>query len=225
MYLMPPGVNPSSGAGRSRRKYDASGRRARAQRTRQDVIEAARRLFVERGFVATTITEIAAAAQVSPETIYKGFGSKNALVAAVARALIRGDADATPLRERPVITQIREESNPKRQLELYARLLTEVQPRVAPIVAVIREAGRADPGLEVTLRELEADRLEGMTEFASQLAAAGSLRAGVTARAAADILWAFNSPEMYELLVLRRGWSRARYGRWVAEQLTTALLA
>lgn len=220
------GVNPPGDGGRRpRRKYDASGRRARAQRTREDVIEAARRLFAERGVVATTITEIARAAQVSPETIYKAFGSKNALVAAVARALVRGDAEATPLRERPVIAQIREEPDPKRQLDLYARLLTEVQPRVAPIVAVIREAGRADPELEATLRALEADRLEGMTEFASELSKAGALRQGVSARTAADILWTLNSPEMYDLLVLRRGWSLARYGKWIAEQLKAALLA
>jgi AcrR family transcriptional regulator len=217
-------VKATDGDGRPRRNYDASGRRARAQRTRADVIEAARRLFVERGFVATTVSDIAAAAQVSPETIYKAFGSKTALVAALVRALIRGDADATPLRERPVIAEIRAEPDPRAQLERYARLLTEVQPRVAPIVAVIREAARSDSALESTLRGLEADRLEGMTEFASMLAKAGALRDGVTARAAADVLWAFNSPEMYELLVVRRGWSLARYETWIAEELTATLL-
>jgi AcrR family transcriptional regulator len=217
-------VKPSDGDGRPRRKYDASGRRARAQRTREDVIGAARGLFVERGFVATTVSDIAAAARVSPETIYKTFGSKTALVAAVARALIRGDADATPLRERPAIAQIREEPDSRVRLERYARLLAEVQPRVAPIVAVIREAARSDPALEATLRALEADRLEGMTEFASLLATAGALRDGVSAPTAADVLWTFNSPEMYELLVVRRGWSLARYEKWIAEQLAVALL-
>ena len=217
-------VKTNDAAERPRRRYDASGRRARAQRTREDVIEAARRLFVERGFVATTVNDIAAAAHVSAETIYKGFGSKTALVAAVARALIRGDADATPLRERPVIAQIRAEPDPRAQLQRYARLLAEVQPRVAPLVAVIREAARSDVALEETLRELEADRLEGMTEFASQLAKAHALRAGVTARTAADVLWTFNSPEIYELLVVRRRWSLARYEKWTADQLAAALL-
>ena len=217
-------VKTDDGAERPRRKYDASGRRARAQRTREDVIQAARRLFVERGYVATTVNDIAAAARVSPETIYKTFGSKTTLVAAVARALIRGDADATPLRERPVIDQIRAESDPRAQLQRYARLLAEVQPRVAPRVAVLREASRSELALEETLRALEADRLEGMTEFASQFAKAGARRAGVTARTAADVLWTFNSPEIYELLVVRRGWSLARYEKWIAEQLTAALL-
>jgi AcrR family transcriptional regulator len=217
-------VKPDEGNGRPRRKYDASGRRARANRTRQDVIEAARRLFVERGFVTTTVSDIAAAAHVSPETIYKTFGSKTALVAAVARALVRGDADATPLRERSVIAEIRAEPDARTRLERYARLLAEVQPRVAPIIAVIREASRSDPALEATLRQLEADRLDGMTEFASLFAKADALRDGLSARTAADVLWTFNSPEMYELLVVRRGWSLRRYEKWIAEQLAAALL-
>ncbi len=208
-----------------KRTYDASGRRARAQRTRQDVIEAATGLFVDRGYGATTIADIATAAQVSPETIYKGFGSKGAVLAAVVRAQIRGDADTAPLRQRPVIDEIRTEPDPRRQLALYGRLLTEVQPRLAPIMTVIREAARSDTELDATLRRLEADRLEGMREFAAALRSRGGLRDDVSTRAAADILWALNAPELYELLVVRRGWSAARYGRWVAEQLAAALLA
>lgn len=211
--------------GGPRRKYDASGRRARAERTRDDVVSAAGQLFVERGFAGTTISEIAVAAGVSPETIYKGFGSKAAVMAAVVRAAIRGDADATPLRERVAIAEIRDEPDPRRALALYGRLLTAVQPRLAPIMSVMREAAWSDAEIEAALRRLEADRLDGMTEFASVLARRGALRSGVSARAAADILWTYNSPELYELLVLRRGWSAARYGRWVADQLAAALLA
>lgn len=224
---MNPNVKSRSAAedpGGPRRKYDGSGRRARAERTLDDVVDAAGRLFVEHGFAGTTISDIAAAAHVSPETIYKGFGSKAAVMAAVVRAVIRGDADATPLRERGVIAEIRDEPDPRRALALYGRLLTTVQPRLAPIMAAMREAARSDPELEATLRRLEADRLDGMTEFASMLARHGSLRSGVSTRAAADILWTYNSPELYELLVLRRGWSAARYGRWIADQLAAALL-
>src|SRR5436305_11809686 len=101
-----------------KRKYDASGRRARAERTRQDVIEAGTDLFVDGGYGATTIADIAEAAQVSPETIYKGFGSKSAVLAAVARARIRGDASRIPFRQRPVIEEIRTEPDPRRQLAL-----------------------------------------------------------------------------------------------------------
>ena len=207
-----------------KRKYDASGRRARAERTRQDVIEAATDLFVQRGYGATTIADIAVAAQVSPETIYKGFGSKSAVLAAVARAQIRGDADRTPFRQRRVIEEIRLEQDPRRQFLLYGRLLADVQPRLAPIMGVMREAARSDQELDAVLRQLEADRLESMQEFAGLLGHRRALRRGVSAKTAADILWTLNASELFDLLVLRRGWSADRYGRWVADQLTAALL-
>src|ERR1700761_252874 len=106
-----------------KRSYDSSGRRARAERTRAEIVEAAHRLFIADGYAATAITDIAREAAVSPETIYKAFASKSALLAAVVRAAVRGDAGETPLRERPEIDVIRRETDPARQLDLYGSLL------------------------------------------------------------------------------------------------------
>lgn len=139
-------------------------------------------------------------------------------------AAIRDDAEATPLRQRPVIDEIRREPDPRRQFALYGRVLGEVNPRVARLVGVMREAAPADPGTAATLAELEANRFDGMIEFAALLKARGVLRRGVSERAAADVLSTLNSPKLYELLVLKRGWSTRRYTQWVAQQLTAVLL-
>ncbi len=211
-------VNPS------KRRYDGSGRRARARRTREEIADAARRLFEEGGYAQTTIGDVAQAAAVSPETIYKAFGSKGSLLRAVLSAAIRGDTEATPLRGRPEIDAIREEPDPRQQLERYGRLLADVNPRLAPLVRVMREAAPGDSEIAAALEQLYADRLEGMAEFAGVLGRRGALRAGVSRRQARDVLWTLNSPELYELLVLERGWSARRYGQWVAEQLAAALL-
>lgn len=211
-------VNPG------RRRYDASGRRERARRTREEICAAAQRLFEEKGYGPTTIADVARAANVSPETIFKAFGSKGALLGSVVTAAVRGDAEATPLRRRPVIDEIRREPDPRRQFALYGRLLGEVNPRLAPLVRVMREAAPAEPDTAATLAELEANRLEGMIEFAALLEGRGALRHGTSKRAAADVLWTLNSPELYELLVLKRGWSTRRYAQWVAQQLAAALL-
>ena len=160
----------SDDVNRSRRRYDASGRRARAQQTREEIVDAARRLFEANGYAGTAVTDVARAANVSAETIYKAFGSKGSLLSAVITASIRGDAEATPLRRRPVIEEIRAEHDPRRQLERYARLLAEVNPRVAPLVRVMREAAVGDPEIAAALEQLKANRLEGMSEFAAQLA-------------------------------------------------------
>jgi AcrR family transcriptional regulator len=208
-----------------RRRYDASGRRARAQQTRDEVAQAARRLFVENGYAGTTIADVARQASVSPETIYKGFGSKRALLDAAVTSSIRGDTEATPLRSRPMIDEIRQEHDPRRQLQRYGDLLAEVNPRLAPLVRVMREAAFSDPEVAAALSELNGNRLESMNEFAALLAGRRALRSGISKRHARDVLWTLNSPELYELLVLERGWSNRQYARWVASQLTAALLA
>lgn len=207
-----------------RRRYDASGRRARAIRTREEIVDAARRLFEQGGYAQTTIGDVARAAAVSPETIYKSFGSKPALLRAVVSAAIRGDTADTPLRRRPQIDAIRDEPDPRRQFELYGRLLADVNPRLAPLVRVMREAAPGDPEIAAALERLYDDRLHGMAEFAGLLARRGTLRAGVSRRQARDVLWTLNSPELFELLVLQRSWSARRYGQWVAAQLASALL-
>ncbi len=218
MYLMVDRVKPRL------RRYDASGRQARARQTRAEICQAAQRLFQADGYARTTIGDVAREANVSPETIYKAFGSKGALLGAVVTASIRGDTAATPLRRRPVIDAIRQEQDPRRQLEMYGTLLAEVNPRLAPLARVMREAATADPELAATLGQLKADRLEGMSEFATLLAGRGALRPDISKQEARDVLWSLNSPELYDLFVLERGWSARRYGRWIAHQLKAALL-
>ena len=213
-----------SDAVKPNRRYDSSGRRARAQQTRDEIARTARRLFLEHSYARTTIADVAREAGVSPETIYKAFGSKRALLDAAITSSVRGDTEATPLRGRPVIDAIRAERDPRRQVEMYGDLLAEINPRLAPLVRVLREAASSDPDVAAALSEGNANRLEGMSEFASVLADRGALRHGVSEQHAADVLWALNSPELYELLVVERGWSSRAYARWVTSQMTAALL-
>ncbi|MGH2870730.1 MAG: hypothetical protein ACRDNK_24570 [Solirubrobacteraceae bacterium] len=71
---------------------------------------------------------------------------------------------------------------------------------------------------------MDADRLRRMTDNARRLRDAGHLRTGVTLAHAADVLWTYSSPELFELLVLRRRWTPTRYGRFVADAMIDALL-
>src|SRR5260370_22165894 len=93
---------------RPRRRYDATRRLAQAAQTRLDVLTAARELFPERGYAGTTINEIATAAGVAVETIYRSFGSKAALFKGVLQAAIAGAAEraAIPPEPRPAIPKI-----------------------------------------------------------------------------------------------------------------------
>jgi AcrR family transcriptional regulator len=188
------------------------------------VLEAARRLFLEQGYAATTVAAIAADAGVSVETVYKGFGSKPGLVKAVFDVSIAGDDDPVPLMQRDRIQRIRDEPDPRVQLRMYGEHLTDSSPRAVPVQLLVRDAAASDPGAAGVWAEMLAERLTGMTHFASELHEHGNLRPDLSLDDARDILWTYNSAELYELLVIHRGWNPDRYGRWVAEALIAALL-
>jgi AcrR family transcriptional regulator len=205
-----------------KRGYNASRRREHAARNRGGVLDAAERLFLRDGYAATTIASIAAAAAVSVETIYKAFGGKAGLVRAIRERRLGGQGPV-PAEQRSDRMRARE-PDPRKIISNWATLTTEVAPLVSPILLLVRAGAGADPEMATLLEEMDADRLRRMTTNARHLHDAGHLRPGVTLRHAAEVLWTYSSPELYELLVLRRGWPLARYGRFVGEAMIAALL-
>ncbi len=206
----------------NRRRYDSSGRRERARQTRDLIIDIAERSFLADGYAVTTVAAIAAAARVSVETIYKGFSGKPGLVRAIVE---RGLAGQRPVPAEQRSDHIRNtEPDPRRILAAWGTFTAEIAPRVAPVLALARDAAASDPELARTLEQISAARLDRMTINAGGLFEAGHLRPEITPAEAADILWTYSSPELYELLVIRRGWPAERYGRFVGQALIAALL-
>jgi hypothetical protein len=78
--------------------------------------------------------------------------------------------------------------------------------------------------MAVLYQEAEAARLQRMERNASHLDERGHLGEGGTLEQARAVLWTYSSSELYELLVLRRGWPLHRYGQFVAEGIIAALL-
>ncbi len=211
---------------RPRRRYDATRRLAQAAQTRIDVLTAARELFPERGYAGTTISEIATAAGVAVETIYRSFGSKAALFRGVLEAAIAGGAEraAMPPEQRPAVRKIAEEPDPRHVLELHAATQPGIHARSGPYDRVLREAASADPDLADVWRQLEAQRLTGMRRLAQRLRDLGALRPGLSVEKARDILWTVNSHAVYDLLVVQRGWPPERYRDWIVATNVHALL-
>ena len=206
----------------ARRHYDSTGRRERARQARDQVVGVAEELFLSRGYAATTVAAIAAQAQVSVETIYKGFGGKPGLVRAIIE---KGLAGRGPVPAEQRSDRIRDtEPDPRRILTAWGEFTAEIAPRTAPILLLARDAAAADPELAALLDEVSAARLERMTVNARGLHEAGHLRPGLTVAEAADIMWTYSAAEFYELLVLRRGWSPGQHGRFVAQAMIAALL-
>jgi AcrR family transcriptional regulator len=207
---------------KGKRRYDASSRREQARRNRRRIIEAAERRFLDDGYALTTIAAIADDAGVSVDTIYKSFGGKPGLVRGVREQALRG-ARRVPAEQRSDELLTRE-LDPRKIIEGWGRFVTEIASRTSPILLLLRDAARTDPDLEVLLDEMDSDRLSRMTDNARRLHAAGHLRSGITVAVAADVMWAYSSPELYELLVLRRGMPVKRFGQFVADAMIAALL-
>lgn len=206
-----------------KRNYDSSRRRAQARQSRARVLDVARTRFLRDGYAATTIADIAADADVAPQTVAKQFGNKPGLVRALFDVALVGDDDETPLAAREWIVAIHEEPDPRVKLRMYADTLASMLPRTGPIQLLAREAS-ADPGIGEVWRGIRAGRLAGMTDLARNLEAGGHLRAGVGVDEARDVLWTFSSPELYELLAIEREWSTERYAAFVADGAIAALL-
>lgn len=205
-----------------KRRYDSSRRRAQAADARRRVLVAARDRFLADGYAATTVPDVAAAAGVSVEWVYKAIGRKPNLALAVFHDGIAGPgAESTERRADRVSAG---EPDPRRRLRAFGEFVAEVTPRVAPLMLLVRDAAAADSELAAVWEQMLAERLARMAGHAAQLAADGHLRAGLSVDEARDVLWLYSAPELYDLMVRRRGWTPARFGAWVGEAYVAALL-
>lgn len=209
-----------------RRRYDSPRRQEQAAQTRRDILAAAGTLFRERGYAATSMPQIAAAAGVVVETVYRAFGSKAGLFRAVVGAALAGGSTRAdrPVEERPAIRALIEEQDPRRQIALYAATQPGIHRRAGPLLRALRDVAGTDSELRTLWNELEAWRLEGQGRMAGLLGERGALRPDVTVEAARDIVWTLCSLAVHDLLVLERGWSYERYEAWLANALILELL-
>ncbi|MCX4658618.1 TetR/AcrR family transcriptional regulator [Streptomyces uncialis] len=228
-------------------------RAEKTRRTRRRMLDAAARLFVERGWTGATVEDIARAAEVGVQTVYFTFGTKRALLGEVLDTAIAGDADPAATLDRPWAREVVAEPDPAAQLARQAAGARRVLERAAPVLEVVRTAATAEPELAALWRTNLEQRHTVQLHFAHALTAkaaettltaetaktaetgkpsetgapdepGGPLRDGHDARSAADIMFTVLGPETYGLLVTTQGWSPDRWERWAADLLTRQLL-
>jgi AcrR family transcriptional regulator len=197
---------------------------ARTRRTRAAVAGAARTLFLERGYAATTIDAISERSDTPVATVYRLFSSMMGILKAVLDVSIGGDDDAVAMAERPQVHALLSDEDPVGLLTRFTALLHEVMARVGPVHRILADAARADPEAAALLTEIARQRQEGQRRVARALARSGALRPGLRERDAADIIHALASPEVYGLLVADRSWSGRRYESWLSALLISQLL-
>jgi AcrR family transcriptional regulator len=197
---------------------------ARTRLARAAVVEAARGLFLERGYGPTTVEAISERADVPPATLYRLFSSKLGILKALLDVSIVGDDEEVPMADRPQVRELLAAGDPRQQLKGFVAIVVEVNERIAPLYRILVSAAGADPEAAALLDELTGQRQQGQRRIARALARGGALRPELRERDAADIVHALLSPELYRLLVIERGWTTERYRTWLARTLVDQLL-
>lgn len=195
-----------------------SRREQAAHQTRRQVLAVAAELFVTRGYVATTIDQVAAAAGVSRPTVF-AIGNKAQLFALARDVAMAGDDDAAPVSQRESAQRVLGARDPHDLLALLAEHVTAVQERYGPLDEALHRGAGADPELAALWRTAESQRRQGAALFVGALAALAQ-----PADDAVDTLWLLMAPDVHTRLVRIGGWSRRRYVAWLTRSLRALLL-
>lgn len=206
-----------------RRNYDNSRRRADAQARQRRIVDAATALFVEQGLGATSIDQIAAAADVSSPTVYATFGSKAGVLARAIDVATVGDYQDIPLVERAVRRIEKSGTQTPRQFAASAQFIRTLNERVAPLIRVMEQAASTDPALQ-ELRTRLAGAIHADCAVVVEKFWRTALRAGLSEAAAVDVMATMVSPYVYSMLTVDMGWSADGYQQWLAHSLPHLLL-
>jgi len=188
------------------------------------VVDAARTLFLERGYATTTIEAISEHSDVPTATVYRLFSSKLGILEALLDTSIAGDDQPLAVQERPDIASLFAEPDPHKLLAGFAGVTTGINQRTNDVYVLLMSAAGSDPAAAELLGEIRQQRDQGQGRIARSLSRAHSLKPGLRERDAADLIHALMSPELYRLLVRDRGWSPERYQEWLATTLTQQLM-
>ena len=206
------------------RRYNSPRRREQAAATRRAILEAAQRLFEHQGYPATTMEAIAAEAGVALKTVYVAFDTKRGLLRALWDLLLKGDEDDRSVAERPWYREVVEEPDAERQLRLTARNSRVVKQRIAALLEVIRDAAPVDPDIAALWHLIQSDFYDNQRSIVESLHKKQQLQPGLDITRATDILWTLNHPELWLLLVGKRGWTPEEFEQWFGDAASVQLL-
>jgi AcrR family transcriptional regulator len=183
------------------------------------MLAGAKALFRKQGFALTTMDGIAREAGVAVQTIYFTFGSKRAILKELLDVAVAGDDEPVPTLDRQWVHDAVTAVDPHVQVQIQVAAARDIFERVAPVLEIVRNAAAADPEMADLWRTNTEQRMTVQLHLVTALAAKGGLRPGLTLAHAADIMFALESPELYQLLVAERGWPAQEWEQFVVDAL------
>jgi AcrR family transcriptional regulator len=210
-----------------KRTYSSPLREEQARATRRALIDAAARLFADRGYVSVSVDAIAEAAGVGRATVFTAVGGKAQLLRSAygdAFARAAGGGEGVPLVERPRGEVVHREKTARGYLAAYTALATDICIHLAKLNEAVREAAAFDDDARGMFETAYAERRRGADMIVRETEKRGPLRKGLDKKEAADAVWVLNDPSLFHALVNRCGWSPDRYREWLFEALVLQLL-
>jgi AcrR family transcriptional regulator len=206
-----------------KRRYDNSRRLAQVRATRLRLIDVAKGLFIQSGYPATTLEAVANAADVSLPTLYRLFGSKRLLLAAVLDTSFGGDDEPIAFANRPAVRAARSEPDPLKMVEAFARILAELMERTSAILHVLDTAAQVDPEADDLLADIRRQRYTGQSRIVAALVERQALDPELDPAKTADMVYALMAPDVHRILTIERGWTTQEYESWVVWCLRSLL--
>jgi len=204
-----------------KRVYNSPLRAEQAQRTRAAVLGAAGRCFLDKGYAATTMKDVAAEAGVSVQTVF-GQGSKAALLLACVDRAVVGDDEEAPLAQRELFLRLVQAPDRARKLAAVRELVLRYVPDAVPILQVFAGAAAGDPEIAEAWAEYERRRLSDQRIMIA--AFEPELRDGLDVERATDIAWGIFTHAPVANLIGVRGWTLEQYADFLVDAVERLLL-
>ena len=206
-----------------KRPYDNSRREAQAQVTRLRILEAAKALFVEQGYPATTLDAIAQAADTSLPTLYRLFSSKRVLLKTVLDVAFGGDDRPIAFGDRPEVQAALNEADPMAVVKAFARIGRDFMERSSPTMHVLATAAQVDSDAAQLMEDIRRQRHTGQSRIVDALSKLGALDPDLEFSDAVDMTYVALSPDVHRILTVERGWTAEQYEHWLVRSLASLL--
>jgi AcrR family transcriptional regulator len=191
-------------------------RTQRRVETERRLVDSATALFVENGYTATALSDVAEHADVAPRTLYLHFPTKAALLLRCIGLAIAGDTEPIALAERPAMAETMSAATLDERLLLMASLTASLMERTGPLLDVAFQAAPSEPSIAAAAAAGRAETRRTLREFWQRIHDDGLLPSSVDLEWLTETATLVAHADTYLLIGKTTGWDNDTYRNWLA---------